>query len=275
MIFTVSVWRRFCRALCAAGFTSVPLRDVTGGGAYLSLKHDVETRVRRAWRLAKVEHALGHRGSYYVQADLLSDPRNVAMLREMRDWGHEISYHHDVMDACGGDLAAARELFSANKQLFEEAGFPVATVCQHGNPMAAREGYTSNRDFFRDPAVRAAYPAVCDIMVDFPEAHRTSYRYFSDAGRRFHLVADPLENDRRKSEKPDVTYRTARQLLAALSTSEGNIVSIHPHRYTLTALGYCLSAALFYTARAAAKLLAHIPFFRKKMQKHYRLAKKL
>ena len=51
---------------------------------YIVLKHDVETNVSRALQLAKIEHKYGHNGSYYVQAYLMDDKKNIAMLKQMK-----------------------------------------------------------------------------------------------------------------------------------------------------------------------------------------------
>ena len=106
----------------------------------------------------------------------------------MRDMGHEVTYHHDVMDSCKGDLEKAILEFESNRQKFEDNGFPVVTVCQHGNPIIERVGYHSNRDFFRSEQVRMRYPNIADIMVDYPKKYSTQYLYFSDAGRIFKRI---------------------------------------------------------------------------------------
>ena len=108
MIFTHKKWATFCAKLAARGFVSIPACQVTADlGNYLVLKHDVETDVAKALQIAEIEHQYGHCGSYYVQAYLLSDPKNIQMLQKMQKMGHEISYHYDVMDSCKGDLNLA------------------------------------------------------------------------------------------------------------------------------------------------------------------------
>lgn len=276
MIFVYKKWEAFCRALSEGGRTSIPASAVTSATAdYLVLKHDVETSVGNAFRMAEIEARYGHRGSYYVQAYLLAEPGNVALLRRMQEMGHEISYHYDVMDSCHGDLEAAIREFEANKQMFEENGFSLATVCQHGNPIVERVGYTSNRDFFRSERVRALYPALSDIMVNFGEAHGTAYTYYSDAGRRFKQIYDPLTNDLADSSDKDIPYETLDALLPLLLAGGGHIVSTHPHRWTRSALKYRCKAAAFRVIRGTAKLLIKIPFMKKLMSRYYYLAKKI
>ena len=167
MIFTYQHWDDFCRELAERDVRSIPTMEIQASSTnYVVLKHDVETNVPKAYRLATIEHKYGHRGSYYVQAYLLHDAANIRLLQEMQQMGHEISYHYDVMDSCKGDLDKAIKEFADNKQLFEKNGFVISTVCQHGNPVVERVGYTSNRDFFRSERVRALYPNITDVMVN-------------------------------------------------------------------------------------------------------------
>lgn len=275
MIFTYKKWERFCLDLKQEGLQSIPAREVGGtSGKYLVLKHDVETNVGSAYRIAQIEQKYGHRGSYYVQAYLLQDTANVELLQRMQTMGHEISYHHDVMDSCKGDLSAAMEEFEKNRRLFEESGFPVVTVCQHGNPVIERVGYSSNRDFFRSKEVCARYPEIADIMVNYPEKYQTEYLYFSDAGRIFKQIYDPIYNDVVDSEEKNIPYADLRALQMALNGEKGNIISIHPHRWTASAARYLIKSAIFKTVKFAARILIKIPFLKGILSRYYYLAKK-
>ena len=275
MIFTYKKWESFCRSLQQTGFQSIPAREVRGvSGKYLVLKHDVETNVPSAYRIAEIEQKNGHRGSYYVQAYLLENYENVMLLQKMQQMGHEISYHYDVMDSCKGDLSAAMEEFETNRKRFEENGFSVITVCQHGNPVVERVGYTSNRDFFRSKEVCRKYPEIADIMVNYPVAYETQYLYFSDAGRIFKQIYDPINNDVVNSDDKNVSYGDLCALQGALHSEKGNIVSIHPHRWTASAMKYVIKNGIFKTVKFAAKILMKIPFIKTIMSKYYYLAKK-
>lgn len=277
MILTYRKWRSFCEKLSRNGITSVPASDVLDGAVnepFTVLKHDVETNVKKALYMAQLEHRYGHRGSYYVQAYLLNDENNVRMLQQMQQMGHEISYHFDVMDSNHGNLDAAINEFDENLNKFRKAGFPIKTLCQHGNPVVERVGYTSNRDFFRAEAVQSRYPELCDIMVDFPAKANREYLYYSDAGRQFHLIFDPINNDRNDSAKQDIAYKNLNEVFAAFR-GQNAIISAHPHRYSKSAVIYSVKAVAFYVVKAAAKLLMKIPFMKKLMGKYYYLAKKI
>lgn len=276
MIFTYKKWDSFCYKLRVCGKQGIPAKEVVAHrDGYVVLKHDVETNVKRAYKMASIEKKHGHRGSYYVQAYLLQNSENIALLGKIQAMGHEVSYHYDVMDSNKGDFDAAMEEFEKNRDLFEKSGFPVVTVCQHGNPVVERIGYTSNRDFFRSDRVKTTYPNVSDIMVNFKEAASTDYVYFSDAGRRFKLIYDPINNDIVNSDDKNVPFEDLDKILDFVKDSERNvIISTHPHRWTNSALVYLLKSAVFKTVRITAKILMKVPVLKKIMSRYYYLAKK-
>lgn len=148
------------------------------------------------------------------------------------------------------------------------------TVCQHGNPVVERIGYTSNRDFFRSSNVRALYPDISDIMVNFKEMYKTDYTYYSDAGRRFKMIYDPLTNDLIDNHDKDVFYKDLQELLISLE-NKNVIISTHPHRYTKSKVLYCYKSGMFMLIRSTAKMVMKIPFMKKIMSRYYYLAKKI
>lgn len=276
MVFTYKKWDEFCSGLSLKGIKSIPASRVNGAlPSYFVLKHDVETDVKKAFKMAEIEHKHGHFGSYYVQAYLMENAENIKMLSAMKEMGHEISYHYDVMDSNHGDIEAAIDEFERNKARFEENGFVLVTVCQHGNPVVERVGYTSNRDFFRNPLVQEKYPELSDIMVDFKTKVSTDYIYFSDAGRRFKMIYDPINNDICDSSDKDVPYDDLKAVLKVIDSSGCYILSTHPHRWTTSSFVYSLKNILFKIIKFTAKLLMKIPFAKKIMSRYYYLAKKI
>ena len=275
MIFVYKNWERFCKSLKEKGIISISAQQVESGKPFLVLKHDIECNVSKAYKLAEIEHRYGHCGSYYAHAYLLDDPKNVAILQKMRDMGHEISYHYDVMDSNKGNIDQAVLEFDRNLQKFESLGFHLETVCQHGNPVVERVGYTSNRDFFRNESVRERYSGIADIMVNYKERYNTDYRYYSDAGRKFKLIFDPINNDIVNSDDKNISYPDLKALLNEIDVVSCAIVSTHPHRWTKSAVMYKTKEICFKCIRTIAKIMMRIPFLKKIMGKYYYLAKKI
>lgn len=276
MIFTYKKWDSFCKKLSNGAYNCLTAHEVDGeSSGYVVLKHDVETDVKKAYCLAQIEASCGIRGTYYVQAYLLDSAENIKLLKQMQSMGHEISYHYDVMDSCKGDIHKAVVEFEDNRKKFEANGFDIKTVCQHGNPIVERIGYTSNRDFFRSEQVRNKYPDISDIMVNYKESHSTDYTYFSDAGRNFKMIYDPINNDVINSDDKNILYKNLDKVFEVLDKSENYIVSTHPHRWTKSATVYVIKATMFKIIKNVAKIMAKIPFVKKIMSRYYYLAKKI
>lgn len=276
MVFEYKIWEDFCKKLHDERLISIPACEVRHNSSkYIVLKHDVETDVSRAFELAKIEHRYNHRGSYYVQAYLINDDNNVALLRQIQQMGHEVSYHYDVMDSQKGNLDAAIVEFEKNRELFEKKDFHIITVCQHGNPVIERVGYTSNRDFFRSERVQALYSTIADIMVDYKAKFQTDYTYFSDAGRQFCLIFDPINNDRVNSDNENIKYENLDEVLFAIQKVDNVILSTHPHRWCKSATEYAIRYGVFIAVKNTAKILLHFPGMKKLMGKFYFLAKKI
>ncbi|MBQ2897476.1 MAG: hypothetical protein IJE46_04025 [Clostridia bacterium] len=278
MHFIYSEWEEFCENLHKNGKHSITARSLfdKSEDKYFVLKHDVETSLEKALKLAQIENKYEHKGSYYVQAYLLDNEKNIKILNEIKNLGHEVSYHYDVMDATGGDLEQAIELYEKNKVIFENSGFKIKTVCQHGNPVVERKGYTSNRDFFRAEKVTEKYPDVADIMVNFKEMANTDYSYISDAGLGFQIIFDPINNDIVPSKEKDVFLGELDKVLELILKGESSvIISTHPHRWTSSKGKHAVRKVIFNVIRKTVKALSKIPFIKKFMSKYYYVAKKL
>ena len=130
MIFVYGKWDKFCKLLSQNGRFSIPAKEVSKYHTnYVVLKHDVETNISNALNIAKIEHKYGHRGSYYVHSYLLDSSNNVEMLKQIQKMGHEVSYHHDVMDSNKGNIDSAITEFENNASQFRNFGFDLTTVC--------------------------------------------------------------------------------------------------------------------------------------------------
>lgn len=278
MIFVYKKWDMFCSKLARNNLISITAQNymhIDSAEKFCVLKHDVETNPQNALEMAKIEYKYGHKGSYYVQAYLLEKEDNISVLKEIQSLGHEVTYHHDVMDSSSGDIEKANLEFKKNVELFEKEGFEIRTVCQHGNPIIERNGYNSNRDFFRDSKILKNYPNIFDIMVNYPK-HTKKYNYYSDAGRKFKLIYDPVNNDIQNSDDKNISYKNLDELLSAVMKSDSNfIISTHPHRWMASSIKYIFKDAVFRAVKFATKILMRIPVFKKLMSRYYYLAKKI
>lgn len=274
MIFVYKKWDKFCKALFNNNMISIPAKEVKKGmNSFIVLKHDIETNVQKAYKLAKIESKYGHRGTYYAHAYLFEKEKNVKILSKIQKMGHEVSYHYDVMDSNKGNIEKAINEFDNNVKVIRKKGFEIKTVCQHGNPIVERMGYNSNRDFFRNKKVEKKYEDIVDIMVNFKEKYKVDYKYYSDAGRKFKLIFDPITCDILKNDDKNIPYENLEELFNNLENK--TIISTHPHRWTRFTIEYILKSGFATIIKHTAKILAKNPFIKKIMSRFYFLAKKI
>lgn len=277
MLFIYKKWENFCKRLANNNIfccTAESMLNNNDQKHFVILKHDVETKVKKAYKIAKIENKYGIKGTYYVQAYLLNNKNNVDLLLKMKEMGHEVTYHHDVMDSNKGDIEKAEIEFSKNLLLFERNGFIIHTVCQHGNPIVERRGYTSNRDFFRSNTIQRIYPKIFDIMVNYKERINKDYSYISDSGRKFKLIKNPEHDDLIKNTN-NISFENIDNLYNEIVINNNSIISIHPHRWCKSYIFYFVQLVFFKIVKITANVLIRIPFIKKIMAKYYYLAKKI
>lgn len=271
-MFIYSVWDEICKHISKKSRTitiSQILSQTTQD--WLAIKHDVETNVNKALIIAKIEAKYNIKATYYIQADLLD--ANYELLQEIASFGHEVTYHYDVLDANNGDFDNSIEEFKNNVKKFQKYGFEVNTVCPHGNPVIIRDGWNSNKDFFRDKKVVSLFPNILDMVVELPNKIDYKYRYISDAGYGFKEIVNIKDNDLKNNG--DIDIQDYKELLKILDNSEAFIVSTHPHRWEKRAFKFLFKIYLFKILRFSARKISSIPFLKKIISRYYYLAKKI
>lgn len=277
-MFIYNQWEEFCKNLDIYGMHSVTALSVLEGThekPFVIFKHDVETNPSKALRLAKIESKYSHKGTYYVQAYLLNNRKNIDMFKRIQELGHELSYHHDVMDSNNGDISKAKVEFEKNVFLFMKNGFVVKTVCQHGNPVIERNGYKSNRDFFRNINIKETFKDISEVMVDYKIRTRSDYKYISDAGYGWKIIYDPETNDMIDSSDKDIPLHSLVNVIEYIKKSGNVIISTHPHRWHSSFLKAKLKEAMFKTIKTIAKIFIKIPIMKRFIGRFYFIAKKI
>lgn len=278
-MFYYKQWKKICETIsksCVKTMTIVDTLDCDCLNYTICFKHDVETKPKKALKMALIENKYGICGTYYVQGYLLEKNKNIEVLKKIQSLGHEVSYHYDVMDACQGNIDMAIEEFRYYKTIFEKNGFILKTVCQHGNPLITRVGYHSNRDFFRNNMVKQLFSNIYDVMVNYKDKINCDYLYFSDAGFKWSLIFDPINNDLVNSDDKNVLFDNLQSVFNYFSKNDSfTIISTHPHRWKSGKIETILYIWFTKLVKFFAKLLYKIPFFKRIIDKNYGIAKKL
>ena len=272
-MFTHRNWEDICKEI-SSHKRSITINEILNqpdGQSWIAFKHDVETNVEKALHIAKIEQKYGIQATYYVQADLVDE--NYILLQEIASLGHEVTYHYDVLDANSGNFEKSIDDFAKNVKKFKKYGFEVQTVCPHGNPVMMRDGWSSNKDFFRNQRVQELFPNILDIVVQLPTKLKFRYTYISDAGYGWKEIVNIQNND--VVNEGDIIIKSHNELFKILESTQNIIISTHPHRWESNRIKCYINIYIFITLRYISKKMSLIPIIKQIMSRYYYLAKKI
>jgi hypothetical protein len=208
-----------------AGYLRQPEREKD---RLVILRHDVDISPAAALRMARVEHDLGIRASYYFRHPSTFHPPTIQAVSTL---GHEVGYHYEVLTTTRGDYEGAIRLFGEKLAAFREV-FPVETVAAHGGSRSDQDTRDIwNRCRFGDFGLRG------EAYLSIP-----GFLYFSDTGRTWNpggKVRDSIPGGRPVPEG----VRTTDDLMAWVgSAGEPRLaLNAHPERWPEGTAGEILS----------------------------------
>ena len=241
---------------------------ISGCSGDVVIKHDVELLSKSSLDLAKIEHDFGIRSIFFYQFDVFI--KDVEMVKEISRLGHEIGYHYDVLDNNKGDFSAAALEFEENLRVFSDNGFDIKWICPHGNPIIERNGWNSNKDFFRDSSIREKYNDLKDIVVE-KEIFYPDFVYVSDAGYSFKEVSSVSNNDKVYSE--DFKIKDFPSYLRKKGCSS-YIISTHPHRWVESDSLFMTKFLLFMFLKWTYKITHRLPGLSRVYSQFFRFSRK-
>lgn len=169
-------------------------------GKVVVMRHDVDELARNALKLAKVEHELGIRATYFFRVVKQSNVPEV--IREIAGLGHEVGYHYEDLSTAEGDKAAAMESFKEHLAYFRQY-YPVKTVCMHGSSTSKYD----NRSLWEGQSL-ADFGLVGEpyLSVDFDKVYYlTDTGYAWDGGK--YAVRDVVAN------RSGLSFHSSRQIM--------------------------------------------------------------
>lgn len=133
---------------------------------HVALRHDVDWSIEQAYAMAKLEHQLGIRSTYYLlHPDGLLTDRNyfghvvdgrLVISKELFDWasrlldlGHEVGLHNDLITLALSTRKRPGDLLDQIVEEFTRRGIPLVGSAAHGSRICREVGYM-NYQIFRD-----------------------------------------------------------------------------------------------------------------------------
>ncbi|MCF7906873.1 hypothetical protein K9K85_01155 [Patescibacteria group bacterium] len=274
-MFTHKKWDQLCSLLkTRANIPFIKARDACDerGPKHIILKHDVETNLKKALDIAKIEHRYNLPSTFYIQAYLLSNKKNIEILEKIKKLGHEIAYHYDVLDSNKGNWEKSLLEFSKNIKKFKKLGFAIKTICPHGNPVLKRKNWSSNKDFFKNKKIQKKFKKIKDIVINIYD--KDNYIYISDTGYKWQIVKD-IKNDDKKKIKNQNIKLNKKTFLDLIKKNKSLIISTHPHRWNKCYLKTKIKILIFKILKKTTNFFAKNKFIKKILSNFYYLAKKI
>ncbi|MGA2913397.1 MAG: hypothetical protein ABSE07_07750 [Methanoregula sp.] len=190
------------------------------------IRHDVDRKIINSFHMAKWEHDMGIHASYYFRYPSTFKPD---IINKIRDLGHEIGYHYEVLSKTKGDYERAITLFQSELAEFRKI-CPIDTICMHGSPLSKYD----NRDLWNIYDYHS-FGILGETFLSF-EQKNEDLLYLTDTGRTW-SGKDSLRDVMRNVSGKDnpLCLNTTNDLIAWLRQESGKklYLTVHPERWSL------------------------------------------
>lgn len=146
MLFTFDSYRRLLDLIADCGYDIYGIERILTArrdgellrGNYVAIRHDVDYFPNRAIIMARIEAERKIAATYYIRRRFFD--ADLDLVRKIAGLGHQVGYHYEEIDthqkAPGKQIARdAVEYFIGSLLDIDKLGFPIRSVCAHGNPL--------------------------------------------------------------------------------------------------------------------------------------------
>ena len=222
MEFTISQYRKLLEALIAQRYVFQTFKEFVEHTESRSiiLRHDVDLRPSYSLRFAKIQNEIGITGTYYFRIHTSS--YNEAIIKEIKNLGHEIGYHYETMETANGGVDLAYEEFCHNLDLFRKI-VPVETICMHGSPRSRFD----NKDIWE----KYDYRKLGILGDPYFDIDFNEVAYLTDTGRRWNgnrvIIRDKVKSPF------NFNFRTTNDIIRSVDQLPDKVMfTFHPQRWT-------------------------------------------
>lgn len=231
--FTLEQYARLCRAIKGSKYQVLTMRELlecsSQEGHLLIMRHDVDEDARNALDMARVEHDLGIRATYYFRVrKRVFVP---AIIDEIALYGHEIGYHYETLDKTRGKTRRALSLFAAELAMLRER-YEIKTACMHGNPLTKYDNKKiwENCELGHFDLIGEPY-----LSLDYNQ-----FLYLSDSGRTWLGDKNKVKDRVSSINMPPVQVKHTGDLIELITGGgfEKICILTHPKRWSKNLFNY-------------------------------------
>jgi len=217
------------------------------------LRHDVDRKPHRALSMAKLEASNGIKSTYYFR--VVGSSWNPMIIKEVASMGHEIGYHYEDLALVGGNREKALVSFEMNLNRIREIT-SVATIAMHGSPLSR---YNNLELWINEEFQRFGVMGDAILSVDYGKL-----TYLTDTGRRWdNSTANLRDYPSTRSSSASACIRTTVDLINWIneSSSVKLAISVHPERWTVSAVDYWSQLLTDLSANFAKRVVTNLRRF--------------
>jgi hypothetical protein len=244
--WTLKKYEHLCHEICSSEYQVQRLGDYLRepAGQCIMLRHDVDRVPGNALKMAKLEHSLGLKSTYYVRKvpAVYSD----SLVRSLHGLGHEVGYHYEVLSKTNGKLDAALKLFESELSELRQLA-PIQTASSHGSPLSPWDSldlwqHVSPESF---GLLGEAYRSIDYAQVG----------YYTDTGRTWATTRTNLRDRVANGSQSFPLVTTTDELIGLVRSQHCQALCIqtHPERWNSDIFGH-IRSLLFDSAANLAKL---------------------
>lgn len=239
--WTLRSYKNLCLRAIQAGYHLYPVTRYQSEleDKFILLRHDVDRFHISSVKMARLEHEIGIRSSYYVRWGAAGDCQQ--WVHEIASLGHEIGYHYETLARTKGKVDRAANLFRTELHAMRQV-VRVKTAAAHGSPLSK----WNNLDIWD-----VLNPDELNLIEPYLCIDSGAVAYFTDTGRSW--CADRV-NLRDKTPKhfngeSIKTYEDLIQLLRDKKVKK-MCIQTHPERWSYSAVSHARSLAFDMVANA-------------------------
>ncbi|MDD4489616.1 MAG: hypothetical protein PHD30_03835 [Paludibacter sp.] len=229
--FTLDIYSQLLRALQKSGYLFFTFEQYCSGKVnekYILLRHDVDLRAPNSLSIAKVEHELGIRSTYYFR--VVPESNQPEIIQQIAALGHEIGYHYEDLSICKGDIKAAVLHFEQQLNYFRQF-YPIQTICMHGSPTSQYD----NKDLWKDYDYHT-YGIIGEPYFDIFGSGEEGVQdvfYLTDTGRMWN--GDRFSIRDKVAVNQLLDYQSTYELIDAAKSNklpQKMMITTHPQRWS-------------------------------------------
>lgn len=241
MDFTLKKYKELLQSLQKANFEFLTFeeyceRKQLKDNKWVILRHDIDKKAKNALQIAKIEHSLGIKATYYFR--ILQNSNQPKIIKQVVALGHEIGYHYEDLNLCKGDESKAIKHFKTWLDYFRKF-YPVKTICMHGSPYSKLD----NKDLW----INYDYKNYNIIGEPYFDTDFNSVFYLTDTGRCWDGEKFSVRDKAKTSfiEK----YHTTKEIISAIKNETiptKLLITTHPQRWNNNLIEWSIELCLQY-----------------------------